>query len=243
MGESLILGIGDEVLIYCGAFLTLLAGAITASRFLPSEVNMSEYTANPQREGRSYNSEICPICISPHRLAVETNCGHKFCGRCIRSYISNSRGYFTPGNLACPMCRQTINLLLISFARDETVDQAERREVEMVVYEFNVRYGSGPRSWMTYIQDCPVLFRHMMNDFFSMGGLMFVFRARVVCCLAVAILYLFLPLDIIPEALFGFFGLLDDILVVFLCAIYLSIMYRRFLLNHQRRGNVLPHDD
>lgn len=245
MGQSLIHGIGDEVLICWGAFLTVLAGAITVSRYFPSQFDMSEYTVVGQGEGRTYNSETCPICIEPHRLAVETNCGHKFCGPCIQSYISNLRGVhlFTSGILACPMCRQNINLLLISFARDEGADQPERREVERVVYEYNVRYGSGPRSWITYIRDCPVLFRHMMNDFFTMNGLVTIFRVRIFCCIAVLCVYLFSPVDIIPEAIFGFFGLLDDILMVFLCAIYLSVMYRRLLLSHQRNENSLLLDD
>lgn len=241
MSKSFIEGIGDEVLVCCGAFITLVAGAYTASRYLPSDGNnYSESTMASVGPGSgravAYNSEICPICISPHRLAVETNCGHKFCGLCIKSYLNNRPGrelFFTSGSLSCPMCRQAINLLLIGFSREDMAngDQAERREVEAAVYEYNVRFGSGPRSWMTYIRDCPVLVRHMLAEFFSFGGLVWLFRVRVLSCFAVAVMYLLMPLDIIPEALFGFFGFLDDVVIVFLCAIYLSIIYRRFLLN------------
>lgn len=42
-------------------------------------------------------------------------------------------------------------------------------------------------------------------------------------------MYLISPLDMIPEAVFGFLGLLDDLFVIFLLAIYVTVIYRRFL--------------
>lgn len=42
-------------------------------------------------------------------------------------------------------------------------------------------------------------------------------------------MYLISPLDMIPEAVFGILGLLDDMFVVFLLAIYVTVIYRRFL--------------
>lgn len=231
MGETLIQGIGNEVLVACAAFVTLLAGLVAFGRYFSSNF-AQQNVENMQATGEAYNSEICPICIGPHRLAVETNCGHKFCGQCIQSFLSHRAGrdiFF--GNPTCPMCRQSINLLLLSFARDEDIDEAERREVENAVYEYNIRFGSGPRNLISYIRDCPVLLRHMFNNFFTFGGLVWLFRVRVICCFSVAVMYLLLPLDLIPESMFGFFGFLDDVLVLFLCAIYLSFMYRHFLLS------------
>ena len=58
---------------------------------------------------------------------------------------------------------------------------------------------------------------------------MYVFRLRIVLCVVAAIMYLISPLDMIPEAVFGIFGLFDDIIVVLLLAIYVTIIYRRFL--------------
>ena len=58
---------------------------------------------------------------------------------------------------------------------------------------------------------------------------MYMFRIRIVLCFVAAIMYLISPLDMIPEAVFGLFGLLDDIFVVLLLAIYVTIIYRRFL--------------
>ena len=31
-------------------------------------------------QNRAYNPERCPICLGEHQLALETNCGHLYCG-------------------------------------------------------------------------------------------------------------------------------------------------------------------
>ena len=63
------------------------------------------------------------------------------------------------------------------------------------------------------------------------------FRIRIVICFTGAIMYLISPLDMIPEAVFGLFGLLDDVFVVLLVAIYITIIYRRFLANRWEEEN------
>lgn len=55
------------------------------------------------------------------------------------------------------------------------------------------------------------------------------FRLRIVLCFIAAVMYLISPLDMIPEAIFGILGLLDDLFVVLLLAIYVTVIYRRFL--------------
>lgn len=82
---------------------------------------------------------------------------------------------------------------------------------------------------MDYIRDIPVLLPHLASQFFSMNGLILMFRLRVVMCLAVAAIYILSPLDILPEAVFGLIGVLDDLFVVFLFAIYIALAYRRFI--------------
>jgi RING finger protein 170 len=62
---------------------------------------------------------------------------------------------------------------------------------------------------------------------------MLMFRIRIVLCFLAALMYLFSPLDIIPEAVFGVLGLLDDVFVVFLLAIYISIIYRRLVVSRR----------
>lgn len=242
MGDSILAGIGDEVLITvcCGAVITF-AGIFTLARMQNSASQSTGSNETTERIHHSYNNEVCPICISPHRLAVETNCGHKFCGFCLRNYLNNRiPGDFSifNGRLSCPLCRQDINIMLLSFTPEEVQSnelEGERIAIETTVHEYNIRFANGSRNWLSYIRDCPVLVRHMLIDFFSFGGLVWMFRVRVIVCFLAAIMYLFLPLDIIPEAMFGFFGFLDDLIVFFLCAIYVSIIYRRVIINRGLR--------
>ena len=42
-----------------------------------------------------------------------------------------------------------------------------------------------------------------------------------------------LPVDIIPEALAGILGLLDDVVLALLVFVYLTILYRRTLANNE----------
>lgn len=58
---------------------------------------------------------------------------------------------------------------------------------------------------------------------------MYMLRIRIVLCFVAAIMYLISPLDMIPEAFFGALGLLDDLFVVLLLAVYVTMIYRRFL--------------
>lgn len=88
--------------------------------------------------------------------------------------------------------------------------------------------------FMDYIYDLPTLLRHIFQEFFSFSGLVWMFRFRIFVCFVAALLYFISPLDIIPEAVFGVLGLLDDVFVILLLAIYVSIIYRGVIAN---RGN------
>lgn len=82
---------------------------------------------------------------------------------------------------------------------------------------------------LEYLRDVPVLLPHLVRRLFSFDGMMVMFRLRVAVCLVAALLYLFSPLDIIPESIFGLFGLLDDIFVLLMIAVYTTVAYRRAL--------------
>ena len=60
---------------------------------------------------------------------------------------------------------------------------------------------------------------------------MYMLRIRVLICFMAAIMYLISPLDLIPEAVFGILGLLDDLFIVLLLALYVTMIYRQFLAN------------
>lgn len=83
--------------------------------------------------------------------------------------------------------------------------------------------------YMDYLRDLPTLLRHAWNEFFTVGGLIFMFRVRVIVCVIAAFIYFISPLDIIPEAAFGLLGFLDDLFIILLLAIYISIIYRQIV--------------
>lgn len=65
--------------------------------------------------------------------------------------------------------------------------------------------------------------------------MVFVFRARIYVCLVIAVLYLLSPLDMIPEMAVGALGFIDDLFVMFIVAIYITIIYRG-VLTHRAAG-------
>ncbi|KAK6638650.1 hypothetical protein RUM43_006917 [Polyplax serrata] len=237
MADIILTGVDDKVLITicCGLVLFLIAGFLAISRYQNASPNRGRSVNVNDSDHHSFNNDVCPICLGSQRLAVETNCGHKFCGSCLKNYLNRTPGNFSlfSNPAQCPMCRQDVNILLLCFTSEDTMSidsDDERRAVESLVHEYNIRFGQGPRTWMSYISDCPVLIRHMFFDFFTFGGLVWMFRLRVLLCCFGAIVYLFNPLDIIPEAMFGIFGFLDDVIVFVLCVIYVSIIYRHAIL-------------
>lgn len=93
---------------------------------------------------------------------------------------------------------------------------------------------------LDYIRDLPTLLRHAVTEFFSMGGLIWMFRMRVIICFIAALLYFVSPLDIIPEAAFGILGFLDDLFIFLLLAIYVSIIYRQVMESRARAAPQWP---
>ena len=80
---------------------------------------------------------------------------------------------------------------------------------------------------MDRIRDIPTLLSQMWSELFSVHGLVVVLRLRIVFWFAAAILYLVSPMDILPEAVFGVLGLLDDVLIFSIILIYIAEIYRQ----------------
>jgi len=127
------------------------------------------------------------------------------------------------GAVQCPVCRQTVSLLL----RDFPPDSEGGEEIEQSIRDYNRRFSGQPRPLMDYFWDLPALLRHLLREFFSVGGLVIMFRARIVLCVVAILVYLISPLDILPEAVLGLLGLLDDLFVLLLVLVYMTIIYRQ----------------
>lgn len=74
-----------------------------------------------------------------------------------------------------------------------------------------------------------MLIPHIFRQIFSLQGLTWTYRIRMFLIIFFIILYILSPLDIIPESVLGFLGLLDDFLIIFCAAFYVIFMYRQFL--------------
>ncbi|CAJ0925223.1 unnamed protein product [Ranitomeya imitator] len=150
---------------------------------------------------------------------------------------------FSAGSLTAGACqtqrdrwnvtdRAVVTLLFPVFQASEEQDA---EEILQEVNSYNRRFSGQPRSLMDRIMDLPTLLRHAFREMFSVGGLFRMFRIRIVLCLLGALFYLVSPLDIIPEALFGILGFMDDLFVIFLLLIYISIMYREVVTQRLHR--------
>jgi RING finger protein 170 len=196
--------------------------------------------AHQQQSRRRDHDLTCPVCISEARFPVETNCGHVFCGQCMMTYweIRNRLAA-----VRCPSCRQQVTILLTCFSDAETQDtSADKQQIVDGINRYNRRFSGQPLSWMEYLMDLPTLLRHCISEVLSLSGLIWMFRLRVLVCFLFALLYLVSPLDILPEAIFGFFGLLDDVFVVLIMAIYVSIIYRRLIAARAEAAAIPPNN-
>lgn len=185
------------------------------------------------------SSEItCPICLAEASFPIETNCGHLFCSACIINYWHHLTDNIYYSSMKCPMCRQNVSCLLPIFSRTE--QQAamsaspELAEVFTKVGNYNRRFGNGPRSFTDYFSDLPILLRHVFNELFTFDGYEIWNRIRFGFLFLVAIFYCVFPIDLIPEALFGIFGYIDDFLILFSIAIYITVLYRNVIATRNR---------
>ncbi|XP_071442595.1 E3 ubiquitin-protein ligase RNF170-like isoform X1 [Hetaerina americana] len=257
MSENLIFGVGNEVLILTTVFLViLLSGCIffrpwdVYDRFAdwfrsvfqeqnfdpPRSVTDEQLEGDSQVPHRAYPADTCPICLSGYSFKVETNCGHTFCGPCMRTYLQNDE--FVVQTMLCPLCRQPLTLLFNSYTDDERRADpgseigSQRVEMNVLINRFNRISAATPKTLLQNIYDWPVLIRRLFNELFSERP-MLLFRLRIILLLLCGVVYVFSPVDALPEAVYGILGFIDDILVVFFCIWYMVNVYRSILASRE----------
>ncbi|KAM9306661.1 E3 ubiquitin-protein ligase RNF170 [Pholidichthys leucotaenia] len=244
--DTLIEGVSNQVLFVVVLSVALLSGLLTLLcredqqnihpenqehvRAVRQQLQTEqEENPNPPEARHQYYTDLsCPVCLQQAVLPVETNCGHLFCGSCIIAYWRFGTWL---GAINCPICRQTVTLLFPLFTDHASPQRVQDGEAEPQlilrdVFDYNRRFSGQPRSLMDRLRDVPTLLRHLFREMFSVGGLFWMFRIRILLCLLGALTYLASPLDILPEALFGLLGFMDDFFVILLLFVYISIMYR-----------------
>lgn len=217
-------GVDDEVVLFVslvlGAVCLLLALHWGRLRPRPPPPQVAEVPATVRgeaREGRGVarapaevedgaaaRINTCPICLETLSFAVRTNCSHIFCADCIRR-CWQAQGELFAGP-PCPMCRRRISLL-IPTPFDDNIPLELRESIE----QFNRRFSGVPRTLSEYMADLPSLARALGQELTSLRLFYIISRARIVFALIVAAIYLLSPFDIVPEAIFGVLGLLDDL--------------------------------
>ncbi|XP_065071376.1 E3 ubiquitin-protein ligase RNF170-like [Rhopilema esculentum] len=166
--------------------------------------------------------EQCPICLDQIAIPTETNCGHLFCAACIVAYWE--AGSWLRG-MNCPICRQEVSLLLTTNLHEEPLSESAQQSLSRI-RAYNLRFSGEPRTLFQYIQDFPVLFRHLMWELFSVDGLMTMFRIRILLYMSLTVIYIISPLDLIPEAITGVLGFVDDIIILLVVLVYATVLYR-----------------
>ncbi|KAK3924321.1 E3 ubiquitin-protein ligase RNF170 [Frankliniella fusca] len=191
---------------------------------------------NVNRNRTHFNTDTCSICIGPFRLPLETNCGHLFCGTCISALTSH---HFALRAVRCPLCRQSVSIFYECFSEEELhTDSEDRSAIREMVQYYNRRFSGQHSSLWCHLRDFPTTVRHLWREILRSDGdtAHTIFRLRIALFFAAAVMYLASPLDLVPEAAFGALGLLDDVMVVVLLAIYLSILYRRLVVSRGLRN-------
>ncbi|XP_041103774.1 E3 ubiquitin-protein ligase RNF170-like isoform X2 [Polyodon spathula] len=135
-------------------------------------------------------------------------------------------------DMSCPVCLQQASLPVetncghLFCEQDQPQQQQEAGQILQDVNDYNRRYSGQARPLMDHLRDVPTLLRHAFREMLSRGALFCMFQIRILLCLVGALMYLVSPLDLLPEALFGILGFMDDLFVIILFFIYISIMYR-----------------
>jgi len=176
-------GVGDEVLLFGAATLVgavmlyYAVGHMFSLVSLPGGPDNDPQVSATDGRTRSSNHD-CAICLGEATLALETNCGHIYCGNCILEVWRRSNALQAT---ACPYCRQRITIILPYFSQEER-DSADLGEIEQrnnlltEVHTYNRRYSGEPRTLLEMIRDLPVLLRHLVHYLLSGEGLHLAFQ-------------------------------------------------------------------
>ena len=103
-------GIGDEVLVGVCLMLGLcyLLHSVI-SQYLPALSPSESAQSDDLASGRvRSNVHDCSICLGEAALALETNCGHVFCGQCIMSYYDT----VTSSSVKTALCKYYLNAII-----------------------------------------------------------------------------------------------------------------------------------
>ncbi|XP_023616571.1 E3 ubiquitin-protein ligase RNF170 isoform X4 [Myotis lucifugus] len=154
--DSVIEGVSDQVLVAVVVSFALIATLVYALfrnahqnihpenqeliRVLREQLQ-TEQDAPAAARQQFYTDMYCPVCLHQASFPVETNCGHLFCGTCIIAYWRYGSWL---GAISCPICRQTVTLLLPVFGEND--QSQEVVSLLQDISDYNRRFSGQPRS-------------------------------------------------------------------------------------------------
>ena len=71
----------------------------------------------------------CSICLNSVISKINKTqflCNHSFCCDCVINYINQKK----PNNISCPLCRRTVNIILMSFEQNESNKEKFNKIIE-----------------------------------------------------------------------------------------------------------------
>lgn len=174
-------------------------------------------------------NDCCSVCHDNFDLPCQANCAHWFCGDCILRVWHHSSA-LQP--CKCPICRRPINLLIPCDSASQRRNEPEVDSVLQNIEKYNRIFGGGSVGFFQRLWDTPLLLRRLLRELMDpQRALPLVFRARIVCFLALLAVYVFSPVDILPEGILGIVGLLDDLLVILVVFFHVATLYRSALFS------------
>eukprot|EP00906_Rhabdomonas_costata_P025040 RCo035884 len=175
----------------------------------------------------------CPICLETVWQPVQTNCGHSYCVACILGFW---RSRSPSSGVHCPYCRTYVSI--ITATRPQELPASVHQE--LLRYTAAASGGPERRRWFGPVREVPVLLRWWVQAItgargtepfdVAFGLLSWVTLAHF----SVALVYVLVPVDFLPEIFFGVLGLLDDALVLALMLLAFAAKYRAMLIEQAR---------
>ncbi|XP_039024670.1 E3 ubiquitin-protein ligase RNF170-like [Hibiscus syriacus] len=177
-------------------------------------------------------NDCCSICHGGFNVPCQANCSHWFCGNCIMLVWHHGSPLHA---CKCPLCRREITLLVPGEASLRGRHNPAVAEILEKVEKYNCYFGGQSNGLIQRLRDLPFLLPRLLREMTDpQRSLPLVIRARVYLAMFLSAVYVFSPIDIIPEAVLGIVGLLDDLLIVLVGFLHVAALYRSVL--YSRHG-------
>mmetsp|Transcript_10851 Transcript_10851/g.20061 ORF Transcript_10851/g.20061 Transcript_10851/m.20061 type:complete len:240 (-) Transcript_10851:84-803(-) len=235
----LIEGFGDEAVLLVGIVLIVTwVFSLLYSRYYNNSqrrprVEDTNEVGDVTRPANTFGvDEVeCPICMESFgERIITTNCGHNFDLSCFMEYCSHQSQL---RRVTCPSCRQAVSLIFPNF--DVSAMDEDENGHTAAFHRYNRVHGRGMRSVAETIRDIPELLRQIfLDDQVSRQVLNTMYRIRILALAMAAFLYLLSPVDLLPEAVFGLVGFMDDVFVILILLILITTTFRNtFVLRYR----------